>query len=85
MGAERTELGTLAKSQLRAGYGSFPHPGFGGAGEGVTRERKVREHLRRNVSPLLRFQAPEQAASSEAASESRKQVFIEEKGYESTK
>lgn len=40
MGAERTELGTLAKSQLRAGYRSFPHPGFGGAGEGVTRRGK---------------------------------------------
>lgn len=38
-----------------------------GSGEGVTWERKVREHLRRKVSPLLRFQAPEQAASSEAA------------------
>lgn len=74
----------LVKPHLRTGYRSFLHSGFGGAGEGVTWERKVREHLRR-VSPLLRFQAPEQAASSEAASESRKQVSIEEKGYESTK
>lgn len=85
MGAERTELGVLVKSQLKAGYRSFRNSGFGGTGEGMTQERKVREHLRRNVSPLLRFQAPEQAASSEAASESRKQVSIEEKGYESTK
>lgn len=67
MGAERTELGVLVKSQLRTGYRRFLHSGFGGVGEGVTWERKVREHLRRKVSPLLRFQAPEQAASSEAA------------------
>lgn len=83
--AGRTGLGVLVKPQLRTGYRSFLHSGFGGAGEGVTREREVREHLRRRVSPLLRFQAPEQAASSEAASQSRKQVSIEEKGYESTK
>lgn len=37
------------------------------------------------MSLLLRFQASEQAASSEAVSEIRKWASIKEKGYESTK
>lgn len=47
---ERTELGVLVKSQFRTGYRVSPHSGFGGADVGVTRERKVREHLREEVT-----------------------------------
>lgn len=40
-------MGVLVKPQLRTGYRSFLHSVFGGTGEGVIRERKVREHPRR--------------------------------------
>lgn len=57
-GAERTELSVLVKSWFRSRYRSLPQSGFGKgsyAGEGVTGERKVRDHLReiKSVTPSL--------------------------------
>lgn len=54
-GPERTALRMLVKSQFRTRYRSFPHSEFGGAGEVVAGERKVKTYLReiQSVTPSL--------------------------------
>lgn len=80
---EKTEPGGLVKSPFRTGCRASLHYGFGGPmwecpGKGKS------ESISKEVA-TSQVSGPEQAASSEAASEIRKQVSTGEKGYESTK
>lgn len=84
-GAREDRAGGAGKATVQNWIQKFPAFWVWGCRCGSDRGKESQRASQGKVSPFLRFQVPEQAASTEAVSEGRKQVSIKEKGYESTK